>query len=522
MLNMHRAYIYANLSSLSRAWNFVGIAVRFAVSLGLNLRNEDKKIQDVSKEIRFRVWWSIYSIERLLCSMTGRPSSIADSHFTAPMPIPVEEGSFVNSNVKLYQDESPKVRRHNSSNPRSPEIAMSTISSRSASQLKSSGASSNSVSPSSSQQINMDWIKSTPPNNALFFLHHTQLSMLSHDVLCLLYSPSTQNGSWADVQRDIRKLDEKLEEWRSDLPTAFDFKQDQRDQSFARERTSLAFFYYSTKIIIYRPTLCGINRRIPHESGHSKDFNRQAAASCVHAARDMISLLPTQPNVVQINKVAPWWCLLHYLSQAIIVLLLEVSFRSDHVPVEAEGILETVKRGILWLNQMSEESVAARRSWHLCSDMLHKVAPKIGGSADEMPIDAPRSKEDPNPNVMSFPPQRSEPTWSPNDWSPQFPNQPNQSYFGGLPSGSGVFSESMYTFYDQMFPYEVSTSQPEHISSMFPSSTQMQTMGEQDMWRHDVPDWPGNFQPREFSTDPEQLQQPQLTSDDDGGVGEIT
>ncbi|KAI9703356.1 MAG: hypothetical protein M1836_007924 [Candelina mexicana] len=492
-------------NQINRAWNFVGVALRYGISLALNLRNDDKGIQDISKEIRFRVWWSLYSIERLLCVMTGRPSAIEDSNCTAPMPVPVEEGSFVNANLKLYQNDASKIRRFNSSDQNPDEIFLSAVSSRSASQLKSSVNSPGSASPSSSsQQGSMDWTKSVPPNNALFFLNHTQLSMLSHDVLCILYSPMSKKGSWEHVQQDISRLDERREAWRLGLPGLFDFKKDQRDQQFARERMSLAMFHYSVKILIHRPTLCRIDRRIPHESRGSKEFNRNAAASCVHAARDMLALLPHHPNAVGMYKIAPWWCVVHYLAQAIVVLLLEVSFRSDHVPVEAEGILETAKKGIFWLNRMSEESVAARRSWHLCSDMLHKVAPKIGGRTDEMPIDAPRSKEDPNPNVMSLHPQHFEVSWSPDTWSQPFAEQ---SYFGGPQHNSDAFHAHMYTPYDQFFPYDVSASQAEHVSSMFPSSTQMQTMGEEELWRHEsLPNWPGDNEPSNLPPAFEQFQ----------------
>lgn len=82
------------LSGVSRltphpsAWLMSGFAVRCALALGLNLRNEDSVIGIVPKEIRVRVWWAVYSLESLLSVITGRPAAIVDERCTVSLPLP--------------------------------------------------------------------------------------------------------------------------------------------------------------------------------------------------------------------------------------------------------------------------------------------------------------------------------------------------------------------------------------------------------------------------------------------------
>src|SRR3954447_17284668 len=79
---------------LFRSWTIMGIAARAATGLGLNMRNESPKTPDSLKEIRYRVWWSLYVLEHQLGNMTGRQTSISDETCTSPLPAPVDEDQF--------------------------------------------------------------------------------------------------------------------------------------------------------------------------------------------------------------------------------------------------------------------------------------------------------------------------------------------------------------------------------------------------------------------------------------------
>jgi len=71
------------------------------------------------------------------------------------------------------------------------------------------------------------------------------------------------------------------------------------------------------------------------------------------------------------------------------VLMLEMAFRSQHLPNEAAYILEDAKKGVNWLAMMSEQSVSARKAWEIFDSLIRLVAPKIRWSVFDMPTQAP-------------------------------------------------------------------------------------------------------------------------------------
>ena len=470
---------------MARAWALSGIAIRHGITLGLNLRNENKKVSDSSKEIRYRVWWALCSIERLLAVMNGRPTSFLETDCTTPLPLPVDEEAFLSAGGGgngVLNNHAIRQLRHLPSQ----DSSSSTYSSR------AKVSPSDSLSPTS-QQSGFDWNKTVAPSEGLYFLLYIKLSTITHEVLSSLYRRRISELSselcetWADVQTTISALGSKLDGWLSDLPTLFDFTKKQQDQSFLRQRINLGFSYYGVRAIINRPCLCRIDRKIPHQSNKSRDFNRSAAAECVHAAKSMMEMLADEPNPRELYKVAPWWCLVHHLMQAATILMLELSFRADHMPCEAEEILLTAKKAIYWLKTMSEESIAASRAWRMCNDILHKVAPRIGGNFDDMPTDVPRSHEFPvfegqGYSAPGVPHNRD--AWA---GSPVFQRQfPNHGYFEApLPGSDSSFQPLMYTPYDEFLSYgqdrsrAVPFSAPDIISA-FPSSNQMNTMTPED------------------------------------------
>ena len=360
----------------NRSWAISGVAIRHASALGLNLQNNSKDIPEGSKEIRYRVWWALCSHECILAVMTGRPTSFTETDCTAPPPLPFEEESFLGNNAHSPQD-LVLLRHLSSQESQQAESAVSRPPSTGhSSKLKVPPV--DPIPPALRERKQV-----IPPCNALYFKCHAALCTFTNEVLNRLYRASAMSKSWADVQSTIAGLNLKIEKLRAELPTVFDFARKQKDQQFIRQRMSLGFFYYSILTVINRPCLCRLDKEIPDQSQRAHNFNRETAMKCVHAARNMLELLPQEPNAVDLCKIAPWWCLVHYLMQAATVLMLELSFRCNHMPSEAEGVFESAKIAIEWLESLSEEDEAAKRAWSLCDEMLRKVAPKVGKSSAE-------------------------------------------------------------------------------------------------------------------------------------------
>lgn len=308
--------------------------------------------------------------------MTGRPTSFSETDCNAPAPLPLEEDSFSGTDPSNPEN-LVQLRSLSSQESRQSEGGVSTPSSTGySSKLKMSPV--GSISP-----VPQERKVAFTPSNALYFKYHTGLSNFTNEVLIRLYRAHVNSKSWADVQSTIASLNSKLEKWRAGLPNVFDFTKRQRDQQFVRQRMSLGFSYYSTLTIINRPCLCRIDRKIANQSGRAQDFNRESAMRCVHAPRDMLEMLPQEPNAIGLYKVGPWWCLVHYLVQAATVLMLELSFRAYHMPNEVEEIFDSTKKAIDWLQSLSQADEAAKRAWSLCNERFHKVAPMVGRSLAE-------------------------------------------------------------------------------------------------------------------------------------------
>jgi hypothetical protein len=64
-------------------------------------------------------------------------------------------------------------------------------------------------------------------------------------------------------------------------------------------------------MLITRPCVCRIDRRIRKESTTSTKFNTTSAEACFNAALEMAKLFPTQPDLSFAYYEAPWWAVVH-------------------------------------------------------------------------------------------------------------------------------------------------------------------------------------------------------------------
>lgn len=88
------AYYMQTLNRRDAAYLYIGIALRMALSLGLHQEVTDQEMDEASREQRRRIWWSTYSMERLLCVTSGHPISIQDDDIDvlSPRPLVGEDG----------------------------------------------------------------------------------------------------------------------------------------------------------------------------------------------------------------------------------------------------------------------------------------------------------------------------------------------------------------------------------------------------------------------------------------------
>ncbi|GAB7351839.1 hypothetical protein MBLNU459_g2399t1 [Dothideomycetes sp. NU459] len=86
-------YFMQNLNRRDAAFLYVGTALRMSISLALHQEVPDTNLDQRAQEYRRRLWWSVYSLDRILCVKSGNPITIHDEDINVAMPsrLPEEE-----------------------------------------------------------------------------------------------------------------------------------------------------------------------------------------------------------------------------------------------------------------------------------------------------------------------------------------------------------------------------------------------------------------------------------------------
>lgn len=334
----------------------IGISLRFALAVGLHLRNDDPSASPSRKESLVRIWWGLHSIEGLICTIIGRPCVIPSDQCTVPLPsvAPGRQPSYKNPAESI----NPMHWRR-----------LNITSSRSDS---SGRGNSNTVARTS------------------FLGACVTMGLIVQKALSRLYSPRTAVDSWEQVQMQIDSLSNELDEWvAAALPALLKPANSIQEPGVQREQLLLSFQYHSAKLLIYRPCLCRIERHIVGQTNASAEFNQKTAEACVEAAQAVTRLLPDEPDQTFIYQQSPWWSIVHNIMQAMAVFLLELSFRQTHMAHPDERILKGIKKLVQWLHFMKARNAVARRAYEMIADLVRTSAPRLQINVADILIEEP-------------------------------------------------------------------------------------------------------------------------------------
>lgn len=119
VVNLHTIQAFLLMAVFSQkmpdgisGWQSIGLAIRTAVVLGLHRKGYQKKNEPISNEQKYlqdlksRIFWSAYGIERINGLVLGRPFSISDIDIDAPFPLEVNETRVACHVVKLRRIQS--------------------------------------------------------------------------------------------------------------------------------------------------------------------------------------------------------------------------------------------------------------------------------------------------------------------------------------------------------------------------------------------------------------------------------
>lgn len=326
----------------SRAWSAVALAIRYAQARAVHLVDPVPDATEPQRECQARVWQCICSLEQNLCVWTGRPPAIQSRFTTGHLSKAAEPAVNPQALPQAAASQHPMLR---TTFPEGTKGFVSTGSST--------------------------------------FTACLYLDMIVADVLEELYSPGMVNQAWAKIQQATSVLNAKLDRWHLSLPVNLRLSAGQSDCSSQaqRERSYLAFRFYSTRILINWPCLCKARNISPVtvQSESSRIFNAEAVEQCREAARDLLRLLPDDGTVSAVYDSTPWWCVLHFVVQAGVIFGLEILPEAAHMrPSDAEQLIAESVKAIQWLKALSETGVPARRAWFAYSRLMQLALANAG------------------------------------------------------------------------------------------------------------------------------------------------
>ncbi|CAG7932668.1 unnamed protein product [Penicillium olsonii] len=353
---------------LNLSWKVIGVAIRSAIALGLNLRIKNTQMDIEANEARKRLWWSIFYLEHILSMLTGRVSYLGDGCCAIGPPLPLVDLDSLLPDLGDSEYDPPAqfydIQR--SIHLRHEQILH--------------------------QQM---LLKATEASASTYFFYLVDLISIVQAFTNRVYSANTLQEGWAQTGSRISLYNKKLDQWASGLHHCFAF-----EEPFGRSlsatgshgQISLALHYYSGRILLNRP--CLSRPKTDQRSGtrfSRSRFSNEAALACLRASLALIAVLPNQPDIYWAHDVALQWCLLHFLVQSTTVLLLQMS--TGPVPVRVpEGaaaeisagspgtnespdiVLASVKKALCWLHCLGITDESARRAFELCYSSARRIA----------------------------------------------------------------------------------------------------------------------------------------------------
>ncbi|KAK0206288.1 fungal-specific transcription factor domain-containing protein [Desarmillaria ectypa] len=246
-----------SVNCLPQAWILVGQAVRTGQDLGLHRSPRRLILTPIEKETRRKIWWGVYTLDRMLALALGRPLGISDSDCDVEYPCEVDDDYLVEYFKGAVFNQ--------------PFLMTGTV--------------------------------------AL-----TKLYEITGRVLRQVYSldncrESLELERKAELESAVESLHAELTQWCDDLPAML--KRDSKTPEQSAMAAVLCSHYYSVLTTLHR-NLLPVNREDPS--------TKKSASQGVSSARSCIQLSPSIRNVVPPSHHLAFF-IQHLFGSAVIVLL---------------------------------------------------------------------------------------------------------------------------------------------------------------------------------------------------------
>jgi hypothetical protein len=226
----------------------VSTALRFALALKFHVHDERSVTENQQRKAISETWWSLYCLESILSSITGRPCMLRNEDITAPLP----------------------------------------------SDFAATGGKDN----------------STTSRTMSYEDANVQLATLTQRVSSKLYTERRVTRAWTQIQASITSLLLELDDWALEampehLQGADATPEVQHQQLLLKKQ------YYRLRLLITRPCLCRFEQCHDLNTGIHTSLDRALAELCIQTAQDEVSLLPDPIDLKLLYEKGPWWTVVH-------------------------------------------------------------------------------------------------------------------------------------------------------------------------------------------------------------------
>ncbi|KAG5729998.1 Transcriptional activator protein acu-15 [Termitomyces sp. T112] len=317
-----------SVNCLPQAWILLGQAVRTGQDLGLHRSPRRLLITPVEKETRRKIWWGVYTLDRMLALALGRPLGINDSDCDVEQPVEVDDDY-----LSEYFGGATMPQRQ-------PSLMTGVVA-----------------------------------------LNH--LYEIGGRVLRQVYAldncrDQLEPEKKAELQRTVESLDNELTKWCEDLPAVFK-SQSQTDQQVSLGAV-LCSHYYSILTTLHRNLL-------PVKRDQPQPVTAKSTIKAVSSARSCIRLAPNMKHVVPSSHHLAFF-IQHLFSSAVILLL--YAMHASDLRASAAA-MEEARSALAALESWEGQWPGARKCKELLAELTETATQAISQSAGQSPAAVPSS-----------------------------------------------------------------------------------------------------------------------------------
>ncbi|KAL8297319.1 hypothetical protein RB597_006419 [Gaeumannomyces tritici] len=300
----------------SAAWLYSGIAFRMTVDLGMHVDHPDlpgnRRFTDEDLEIRRRVFWGAFVVDKIQSLYQGRPVTIKESDTLVPIKF-----------LDTYEELEPWE-----------PFAYSTQS---------------------------DLYSGSPAYSVSAFTALCRLSIVMSDILSSIYTERSFDQPSEDLLKVQDQLHTKLITWRNSLPAHLVFDPTKRDSSIPPPQVlSLLAMYHVFLILLHRPFVAD-----GHLFSVSRSTSVNALMTCTAAATEIVHLIRAYHRTFSVRR-APY--LISYATY--VAATIHVRIASRRTPQsDAYSSLETC---LAVFHENQETNWAARRATAIVQNLMHR------------------------------------------------------------------------------------------------------------------------------------------------------